>query len=339
MIGLLSFMLVIGLGLLVHEFGHFLAAKKFGVAVPEFSIGMGPALWKFKKEETDYVLRLLPIGGFVAMASILEGDSHDGCFEAKPRWARAIILLAGPVMNFALAFLFILSIGLFQGQPTITNELSRVIPGEAASVAGLESGDLIISYEGMPITNGEELIAAIHQTPGVATVELIRDGEVLQKTITPSSRIHNGQQISQVGVEVVTTYNFSLGYAFEFGIGRFTQVFNSLVDSLRSLATGEVGVSQLSGPLGVYQMASMVAHHSIYAVLLLAAVINVNLGIFNLLPLPALDGGRLLFVAAGAFFKKGIPVKVESAVHMVGFFLFMGLFVFTFINDLWRMRG
>lgn len=339
MIGLLSFIVVIGLGLVVHEFGHFLAAKKCGVTVPEFSIGMGPKIGKFKRGETDYVLRLFPVGGFVAMASILEGNPHDGCFERKSKRQRAFILGAGPFMNFVLAFILVLAIGVFQGQPHATNQLAHVYPDMAASLAGLEVGDRIVSYQGAPIQTGEELVAAIHQHQGEVNVELIRDGELLELVLVPAVTLHEGRYISQVGIQVVTDYTFSLGYAIDFGFRQFGNIFYELVRSLQMLVVGEVGISQLSGPLGVYQMASMVAHHSIYAVLMLAALINVNLGLFNLFPLPALDGGRLVFIGVETLIRKPLPAKLEGAIHMVGFCLFMGLFVFTFINDLMRLRG
>ena len=340
MVGILSFIMVIGLGLLVHEFGHFLAAKKCGVQVPEFAIGMGPALWTFKRGETDYVLRLFPVGGYVAMASTLGGDPHPGCFETKSKWQRALILLAGPVMNFALAFVLVLSIGLFQGRPHASNELAYVYPDMAASVAGLQVGDRIISYQGMAITNGEELVAAIHRTQGEVNIELIRDGERIETVLVPDVIEHEGVPVSQVGLQMVVQRSFSLLYALEFGVQRLGNIFYQLFHSLEMLfITGEVGISDLSGPLGVYQMASMVAHQSIYAVLLLAALINVNLGLFNLFPLPALDGGKLVFIGLEALFGKGVPQRLEAKIHMVGFFLFMSLFVFTFFNDLLRLRA
>jgi len=338
-IGLISFVVVIGLGLVVHEFGHFLVAKKCGVTVPEFSIGMGPKLWKFRKGETDYVLRLFPVGGFVAMASTLEGNSHSGCFEMKSKRQRASILLAGPAMNFVLAFVFVLAIGLFQGQPHASNELAHVFPNMPAMAAGLEVGDRIVSYQGIPISNGEELVQAIHQTQGEVTVELLRQGEVLELTLIPNVIQHEGQVIAQVGLQVVTDYSFSLTYAIDYGFRQFGNVFLALIDSLQMLVTGEVGISELSGPLGVYQMANMVAHHSVYAVLMLAALINVNLGLFNLFPFPALDGGRLVFIGWETVMRKPVSEKIEGKIHMVGFFLFMGLFVFTFFNDLMRIRG
>lgn len=340
MVGLLSFMFVIGMGLLIHEFGHFLAAKKYGVEVTEFSIGMGPKLYKKTIGETDYVLRLLPVGGYVAMASVLEGKDHDGCFERKSKKQRAMILTAGPAMNFVLAFVLVLSIGLFQGRPQASNELAYVYPHMAAAAAGLEVGDKIITYQGIAIDTGEQLVQAIHQSQGEVTLELLRNGEVVEATLVPAVIEHEGRQISQIGLQVVTTYSFSLMYAMTYGFRQFGNIFYQLVNSLQMLFfTREVGISELSGPLGIYQMAAMVASHSVYAVLLLAALINVNLGLFNLFPLPALDGGRLLFIGWEGLFKKPLPAKLESRIHTIGFFLFMSLFVFTFVNDLMRFRG
>ena len=340
MIGLLTFIVVIGTALLIHEFGHFIVAKKCGVRCGEFSIGMGPPIFKITRGETVYILRLFPVGGSVSMDSVMGNNPIEGCFESKSKLKRAAILSAGATMNFFLAFLLVFSIGILQGKPNPSNELAYIFPGMPAQVAGLEIGDRIISYQGAAISNGEELVAAIHRYQGDVSVRLLRNGEVLEVDLTPNSVLYEGQLVSQIGLQVTTDHHFSLPYAFQFGFSRLGTIFYELLRSLQMLLfTGEVGISELSGPLGVYQMAATVSHQGIFSVLLLGALINVNLGLFNLFPLPALDGGKLIFVAIEGVFKKAVPAKLENNIHLVGFTLFMGLFLLTFFNDLLRLRA
>ena len=416
--GIIAFIFVIGTAILIHELGHFIVAGKFGILRHEFSIGMGPAIWKKRKGETLYTIRAIPIGGYVAMAGedvekdmvqvgqrigialnaqgliekiflnpenqanmILgtvekvdlyhdltmtltfdDGNNqsykvyekamyidmktdkmqqiapYDRCFDSKSKFARISTLVAGALMNFILAFLFVLLVGL-RGEPTIANRVGVVLDGMPAQVAGLEAGDTIVEYNGFTITNAEELSSAIRSTTDEVSVTIIREGETHQMMMTPNVIERDGEMVPQIGIHFATDYHFSLGYAFRYAGSQFLAGFALIFMTFDMLFSGQAGVGDLSGPVGIAVMTAQVVEQGIIPLLIFASFINVNLGLINLLPLPAMDGGRILFILIEAIIGHPVNRKVEGYIHFAGFVLFMLLFVYIFFNDIFRIIG
>lgn len=325
-----------------HELGHFTLAKKNGIDVEEFAIGMGPNLFAKEYKGTKYCIKLLPIGGLCMMGEDEEATDAPGNFNNKPVWARISVIVAGPVFNFILAFvasvILILMIGV--DKPVI----GAVEQGFPAAEAGMKEGDTITSINGKKV----------HIFREVSSYNQFHQGETTEITF-----IQDGVE---KGAVLEPKYDEELGY-YKFGIGATPNekatIFESLkyglyevkywievtIDSLKMLLTGQIGFDQLSGPVGIvdvvddsYQQSKAYGAKIVFAQLLyIGILISANLGVMNLLPLPALDGGRLVFLLIEAVRRKRIPPEKEAYVHMVGIALLMLLMVVVMFNDIRRV--
>lgn len=416
MIGILSFILALGIIILVHELGHFLVAKHYGILCHEFSIGMGPTIWSKKKGETTYSIRAIPFGGYVAMAGeeaekemikvdqmiglsftanrcvdkiYLKPEDHhpeitgtiksvdlykalticleteDGmqhhyqvepnaqyilekgtqqiapyerCLEAKSKWARFATMAAGATMNFILALVLFFIVGLSMGMPTYSNTLGGIVEDSPAQLAGLQAGDQIVSYNGQAISNWEELTNAIQSTTETANLTYIREGQTYTMQIKPEVVDRDGVKSTLLGVE--PEYKKSLIGGFEYSIYKTKEAFSQIFLTFKMLfVTKEAGINDLSGPVGIYKMTSTVATYGLTSLLIWIGFLSVNIGIMNLLPIPALDGGRILFVLIEAIIGRPIDRKIEGYIHMTGLLLFFGLFIYVTFNDVIRLIG
>lgn len=345
---LIFFVLIFGSIVLAHEFGHYLLAKVNGIHVVEFAIGMGPKLVGFHRNGTDYVIRLLPIGGACMFEGEdglhqAEGEPSPNSFNAAPVWARISSVVAGPFFNFILAFILALIIVGFSGsdQPVILG----TIEGYPAAEAGMEPGDKIIRMNGERVYLSREIyINTYLNGDRPINVEYERDGERYTVNLIPkyneeSGRYLIGFQGYGVSVDVKGLDIFKYAYY---------EIRYSVVSTLKSLAMlvqGEASKDDVSGPIGIAQVIGEVAEESTpYGPLVLilnlcsiALLLSVNLGILNLLPLPALDGGRLVFMLIEAVRGKPIPPEKEGMVHFAGFVALMVLMVFVLYNDIVRL--
>ncbi|NLC78461.1 MAG: RIP metalloprotease RseP [Ruminococcaceae bacterium] len=335
---ILASIFIFGLIIFIHELGHFIAAKKSKITVNEFSLGMGPRLFGFTKGETKYNLRLLPIGGFVAMEGEDEESDKPGAFNKAPVWNRIWVVASGAIMNLILGFIVVLAL-------TCSMELlgTRTIGGFAENAAteasGLQVDDTIVAINGRKtylITDIQYEIARIRD--GSADITVKRGGEeiTLDDVKFDTAVAEDGTEtivFDMIFYGVKPTFGTVMTYSFRWTLSIAKLVVSSLVD----LVTGSADVSQLSGPVGIVTVVGQAAQDSFFSVLMLLAFISINLGIFNILPLPALDGGRLIFLLFEAITKKKLDSKYESLVNVIGFVLLMLLMVFVTYNDITRL--
>lgn len=314
-----------------HELGHFITAKATGVKVNEFALGMGPVLFKKKVGETQYSLRLFPIGGFCAMEGEDEDSADERAFNKKPAWQRAIVLAAGSVMNVVLTII-ILSMLLFTaGYPTV--EISQVSTGSPASAAGILPGDELKAINNTKITEWDDIYTIIGKLqPGTEiSIEVERNGEALMFK-SQTAQAEDGRTI--IGIKPVTEKR-PLS-AISDGFKSTWSMTVAMMDVLKQLFTGHVAASDLTGPVGIVYMVGDSAKMGIQYVAYLAALISLNLAIINLLPFPALDGGRLVFLVVRKITGKAITDKMEANIHTAGIILLFGLMIYVTWNDILR---
>lgn len=333
--------LIFGLLIFIHEGGHFLFARLFKVTVNEFSIGMGPKLVskKSKKSGISYSLRAFPIGGFVSMAGEDEESDDPNALNKKPVWQRMIIVAAGGVVNLVAGILvmFILvfsstSMGL--GSTTV----AEFRDGALSQSSGLKAGDTIVEVEGRNVHIADELVYEIMRL-GIEPVDLtvVRDGE---KTVIEDVEF---PQISEQGVAFGDADFYVYGQERTFtnlvkhSFYRSTYTVRMIWESLYDLVTGRYGIEAVSGPVGVTEALTEAAQTGSYNFIYLVVVISMNLGVMNLLPLPALDGGRLVFLLIEAVRRKPINPKVEGVVHTAGLALLMLLMIFICVKDVIKL--
>ena len=411
----IAFILIFGSLVFFHELGHFIFAKRAGIMVREFAIGMGPKIFGMTKGETIYTLRLLPIGGYVRMAGeetdtvelqpgyrvalvtnednivekiVLNQKTHyqnvvfleveradlerelwiegydeedqlvrydvsrtamivengteqliapyDRQFNSKSVGARAMAIFAGPLFNFILAFFIFMVIGLIQGIPVEDPIIATVNENSPASTAGLQDGDKVVKVDGVSINSWAELSEKIQENPAATLVfDVVRqDGSNTTVEVTPNAVEQNGETYGQIGV--MRSMDRNPLKAVVYGAEETYNMTVLIVKMVGKLVTGQFSIDDLSGPVGIYKATETVVTFGLYNVLYWAAMLSVNLGIMNLLPLPALDGGRLLFFAFEALRGKPIDRQKEGMVHFVGIVLLMILMVVVTWNDIQR---
>lgn len=347
---IILFVLIFGVIVIGHELGHFLLAKANGITVVEFSVGMGPRLIRFNRGGTEYSLRLLPVGG----ACVFEGEDgvqsdggtpSEGAFPNAGVWARFSTVLAGPLFNFILGFLLAMIVVGYSGSDRPV--LMDVMEGYPAQEAGMQSGDLITKLNGERIYVAREiwLNTYIHQGESM-TVEFLRDGEKHTVTLVPRYSEEEGRYLLgfQGYGEYVDCRNLNI---FSYSYYEVRYCLKATVKSLGMLLTGKAGMDDLSGPVGVAQIIGEVKEQSqpygVWVLILnmvnIAMLLSVNLGVMNLLPLPALDGGRLVFLLVEAVRGKPVPPEKEGMVHFAGFVVLMIVMVLVMFNDIRRLLG
>ncbi|SHI79190.1 regulator of sigma E protease [Geosporobacter subterraneus DSM 17957] len=323
--------IVFGLLVVFHELGHFTVAKFVGIKVHEFAIGMGPRFLKVKKGETEYSLRILPIGGYVKMEGEDEASTDAGSFNNKPIWARMAVLIAGPFMNFVLAVLLFTMIFYSLGFPTTI--IDRVTPGFPAEQVGLRPGDQITSINGENITNWDQIVRMINGSrEQELSIILLREGAEKQFRVTPVINRETDQAI----IGITPAAEKSLVKSITTSIDRMFFIMGGMMEFLGNLFGGKASTEDVVGPVGIIHLVGEAAKTSIYNVMSLAALISINLGIVNLIPIPALDGGRLLFLLFEGISGRPIDPEKEGFIHLVGFVLLMVLMLFIAYKDIIR---
>lgn len=412
----IAFIFVFGLIVFFHELGHFIFAKRSGIMVREFAIGFGPKLLGFKKGETIYTIRLLPMGGYVRMAGddldqielqpgyrigftlndqdemnrlvlnqnkqlpdmlflevekaefqkelwvegydedeqlvrynvarncIVEENGqetqiapYDRTFNAKSLSKRSMTIFAGPLFNFILAIIIFVIIGFVQGIPTNEPLVAKVVDDSPAAAAGLEQDDLITSVNGKEITKYDQLSGVIQQNAG-KEIELgiMRDGKAQTVAVTPKSVEVNKQKVGQIGIQYANTYDKNPLKAIPYGFEQTWMWLVQIVKILAVLVTGGFTLDALSGPVGIYEATSEVAKYGFITLLSWSAALSINLGIMNLLPFPALDGGRLALFLYELVRGKPLDKSKEGVITFVGFACLMILMVAVTWNDIQR---
>lgn len=340
--GIILAILVFGLIVFVHELGHFLLAKANKIRVDEFAIGMGPKLFSFVRGETTYCLKLLPIGGSCMMGEDDADDMSEGSFNSKSVWARMAVIVAGAAFNFILALIFAIVVIGFTGydEPVI----SGTVDGFPAQEAGMQAGDRIVKMNNKKINVWREVTYYNMFHPG-ETVKLVyeRDGEKCEVTITPKQDEDGTYLLGVTSPAEYTKPNVIT--AVQYGVYEVKFWICTTLESLKMLVTGDVGMDQLSGPVGIvdvvddtYQESKSYGALVVFLNMLnIGILLSANLGVMNLLPIPALDGGRLVFLIVEAIRGKRIPPEKEGIVHGIGMILLLALMVFVLFNDIMRL--
>jgi|RhiMetdeSRZDD1v2_1073273.scaffolds.fasta_scaffold272857_2 regulator of sigma E protease len=350
---ILQVIIVFGLIVFVHELGHFLAAKWAGVGVERFSLGFGPKVVGKQIGETEYLISAMPLGGYVKMIGEEVGETVDPAIEQlsfshKPVGKRFFIVFAGPFSNFIWAFIIFsitfLSFGITV--PLDAAKIGGVVPNLPAQKAGLQSGDEILSVAGTPVKTWEELADQIQHSQGQATQLTVKksDGQTKEVTVTPEWRSAqpggNGQPGYVIGIErAFQTQAVSFGQAIKIGAEQTWLWTKLILQSLVMLVKGEVSAKELGGPILIAQVAGQQARLGFDYLLRFAAVINVNLAVFNLLPIPVLDGGHLLFFLIEFLLGRPLSVRSREMAWRVGFLVIATLIVLVFYNDIARLVG
>lgn len=413
-----AFVVMFGVLVSVHEWGHLVFAKRAGMLAREFAIGFGPKIFSFEKNETLYTIRILPIGGYVRVAGddpeIVElkpghhigltfndngdvdriivnnkekhPDAHlievvsadldheleitgyeidddteikrfsvdrkaffivdenetqiapyDRQFASKTVSQRAMQLFAGPMMNFVLAIVIFIVIGLVQGVPSDKALIGEIQPDSPAQEAGLEAGDRIVQMNGSSVTTWEEFTKVIQENANSKVEMLVERGEETESlTIIPQEiEDMDGDKIGQAGVYMANEK--SVVKTFQWGFKQTYTTTTLIIKNLFMLVTGQLSLDMLSGPVGIYDATDQVIQTGFMNYLLWTAMLSINLGIINLVPLPALDGGRLLFVGIEAVRGKPIDPQKEGIVHFIGLALLMLLMIIVTWNDIQRL--
>jgi regulator of sigma E protease len=351
--GVLAAVVVLGFLIVVHEFGHFIVAKRSGVGVLKFSVGFGPRLYGRTVNGTEYVLSAIPLGGYVKMV----GEDPDSTEAVDPRisfshqsvWKRVAIVTAGPIFNLLFAFVAFTLVLAICGQrvPSDIAKVGGVMSGMPAAQAGLQVGDVVTAVDGKPIASWDELSNAIRASEGRAvTMTVQRNGEALNIEITPQAK------------EDKTIYGEVIGQAYVIGIERGfeeTRVgpieaigagakqtvwwMQTLIMSVVKILQGKIPARDIGGPILIVQAAGQQAQVGLESLLLFMAVISINLGILNLLPIPILDGGHLLFFLVEGVMRRPLDIRHREIMQQVGLVILIGLMAFAFYNDILRVIG
>ncbi|MGV3042760.1 RIP metalloprotease RseP [Staphylococcus rostri] len=419
---IIAFIIVFGLLVSVHEYGHMFFAKRAGIMCPEFAIGMGPKILSFRKNETLYTIRLLPVGGYVRMAgdgleespvqpgmhiriklneqeeithvilddqhkfrqiealevkqvdleegmyiegvaayddarhrypvarkaffvengSLIQIAPHDRQFTHKKPFQKFLTLFAGPLFNFILAFVLLLGLAYYQGAPTPT--IDQVGKGMAAEQIGLKKGDTITEINGDKINRFSDVKRALRETGGKETeIKVSRDGKTITKTFTPKKnevKVTKNQKQTDYQLGFLPKRERSLVeplvFAGEETLRFGKTIFVAVSAMIGSIFTGDFSFDMLNGPVGIYKNVDTVVKTGIINLIVWTAALSVNLGIMNLLPIPALDGGRILFVIYEAIFKKPANKKAETIIIAAGAVFVMVVMVLVTWNDIQR---
>lgn len=331
---------VFGLLVLFHEFGHFVMAKATGMRVDEFAIGFGPKIVSKKIGETEYSIRCVPLGGFNDIAGMdpAENDAGDRGYCEKPVWKRMIVIVAGPLMNFLLPIVIFFFIFMIVGlsSPSTRPELGEVMPDQPAAMAGLQSGDRIDSINEEPVNEWDDIVRIVHGADGSPMkIAYHRGDEARQATVIPVFDKQNNRMIIGI-MGALDTWQPSVIEAAEAALFKTGYVIYHMIEGLVQIFTGEAA-AELAGPLGVMQMTGTVAKLGFTALMNFAALLSLNLGIINLLPVPALDGGHFVTLLLEALRGKPLGEKAMHYTQIAGITVLVALMLFATKNDIVRI--
>lgn len=350
MLSLILFIIILGTIVLIHELGHFLFAKLFGVYVYEYSIGMGKKLWskKPKNSETEYSLRLVPIGGFVRLAGEEgeDGDEEvpqDKKLYKKGFWQRFLIFFMGPGFNMLLAIVTLFLACLIFGSSLTTLELDNVTKEYPAYQAGLRNGDTLISVNGEKVSTWTQARLKIGTTKSGATIKFkVKDknGEMKVVSVKPKkTKTETGETSYVYGVGCKTVKYSGFIDSIKYSVLETREILLSMIDTLKYLFTGKLGVNDLSGPVGIYEVVDEQAQYGVSNLLFLLAYLSINVGVINLIPFPAFDGGHILFLIIEKIRRKPVSSNVEATITGIGFICLIILMIYVTCHDVFNLIG
>lgn len=332
--------LVFGVMIFIHEAGHFFTARACGITVKEFSIGMGPKLfsWTSKKYGTVHSLRLLPIGGFVSMEGEDEDSADENAFCNKPVWKRMLVVAAGPFMNIVLGVLLTLIVVLAQGP--IGSTVIAEFDDNAISNQKLEVGDEIVKVDGTFVFTGNEVMYEI-MNQGYEPIEVVvkRNGEkIVLEDVSFGILTEEGVSFGNMDFKVKAE-DKNFGNVLKQTATRSISTVKMVYDSLIGMFSGRFGLESVSGPVGVAQTVGDAAKTDFVSFLYIGAILTMNLGVFNFIPFPALDGGRFLLLCVEAVRRKPIDKKIESYINFAGLVILFGFMIFITCKDIFNLFG
>lgn len=349
---LVSFIVVIGIIILVHELGHFLAARMSGIRVKTFSIGFGPAAWKTVRGDTEYRLAWFPLGGYVQMAGMIDEslDSEDAItgapdeFMSKNTLQKAFVICAGVIMNMLLAIVIYVFIAWVWGVAVPDSQpiIGGLVKDMPAMQAGLEAGDLILEVEGQTIDSWSALASEIHSYPGQEiTLLLERSGDVLSIQATPQSGVlPDVGRVGLLGIEpAYEVMRVGLVEGLVAGVSKTWQVMRMASQTITSLLTAQAGLKDLGGPILIAQLSGESARGGLMAFLGFIAFISVNIGFLNILPIPVLDGGHLVYILIEAVIRRPLPTRAKLWIQQAGMVLLLLVMLIVMKNDIQRIIG
>ncbi len=347
LISIIAVIVVLSATILSHELGHFLMAKRMGVKVEIFSLGFGPKLWSCKKGETEYVICAIPLGGYVKMAGEEPGEGRTGAeweFYSKPVSKRFGIIFAGPAVNYILGFVLFCLVFMF-GAPMPTSRIGRILDGYPAEEAGLRENDKIVSIDGEEVKYWEDVLKIIHNRgEGSIAILIDRDGELLDFII--EGRSEEGKDIfgkpirrTMIGIapsEEISSVRYGILDSISMGARTLWNITTLTYRAIWGMLTGAVSIKAVGGPIMIVTMTGKAAKMGINHLLWISALISASLAIINLLPLPPLDGGHILFLIIEKL--KGRPVnsRVQEIVQQTGWILLITLLLVVSWNDITR---
>ncbi len=335
-------LLMFSLIIFVHELGHFVTARIFGVAIHEFAIGMGPKIFSWYKNNTKYSIRAIPIGGFCSMEGEDEATQDEGSFSAKKWWKKLIILAAGAAMNVLLGFVVtcaFVGLNASNNDGMLPSTTVASVMTESPLCDFLQPGDRVVKINGKAVHIKRDIDSEVRSSLGAeCEITVSRDGKLFSKKFTPmQAKYQDGTPAYMIGFAAVQKPSTLPAVIYE-GFYQTKALGGLVFESLGMLIGGKAQLSDMSGPVGVVDaMNTQAQSGGFLSLLYLAGFISVNIGIMNLLPIPALDGGRIFFVIIEAVRRKPIPPEKEGVVHFVGLVLLMGLMVFATWNDILRL--
>ena len=336
LLSIVGALLVLTVLVFVHELGHFYAGKKLGFRIDEFAIGMGPVVCSKEKNGTRFAIRALPIGGLCAFHGEDEGVSDPECFNAQPVWKRMIVVLAGPFMNILLAVVLAVIILMTYGEymPMINDFTAENTPAEAA---GIQVGDIITEIDGKSITYYAECTDYIQQAdPARIVVTVRRDG--MDVTLTARDIYDPESGSNRLGIYISPErLRYGLLEAATNSVRYTCYIVKEMFKVLGGLFTGSVTSDDVAGPVGTISIIGQAVRAGFEVVLRLGVLISINLGIMNILPIPALDGGRFLFMVIEAVRGKPIPPEKEGMIHMAGLVLLFSLMILLTVMDVRKL--
>ena len=342
---ILYFALILGIIVCVHEFGHFFFSKLFGVYVYEFAIGMGPQIfkWRGKNGETTYSLRAIPIGGFCSLAG--EGSDEDKklpkerLLQSKPAWQRFLIMFFGAGNNFILALVVLFFLGLFLGSPNDKPIIKDVIVDSPAAQAGIMAGDEIKYVNGERAKTLDDVQLYLVVAKGETEIVVLRNDKEETIKVTPLTEEEAKEQKKDYtfGFQFNQDREYGFFNAISYSFKKFASLVRQMVMTIKGLFTGGISVKELSGPVGIFSAVDQTKESGISNLFYLLALLSLNVGFVNLIPFPAFDGGRILFLIIEKIKGKPVKAETENLIHTIGFFILLALIIYVTINDVIRL--
>ncbi len=357
MLTIISFILVLGIIVFIHELGHFTAAKLTKMRVETFSIGFGKKLISKKMGETEYQIALIPLGGYVKISGMVDesldptggikGEDYE--FESKNFFQKAFFISAGVIMNFLLAIVIYTFSTYSTGIPVATSKITKVREGFPAAQMNIMAGDSILEVNNKSFATGSEYAKYIaKKIDGKALeIKLLRNGSILTKKITPKvveyPDIKNDLQLLKrglIGIELnIIQQQISFFESFIEALKTTKNLTDMGIISLKLLITGKASLKELGGPIMIAKMSGESAKHGIHSLLLFIAFISINIGFLNILPIPMLDGGHLVYIIIEAIIRRRINTEIKYKIQVIGFLLVMSLSIFAIFNDIARISS